>query len=873
MMKSLAQDTTVRHERHGVGRVVADLGDTVVVRFEQGLEQLERESLKLLGGIEEGLSSLRTDDTQEGLLKAQALAIRSVNDQWGVFSRSKVQLLPHQLWVCRQVTAHWPARWLVADDVGLGKTIEAGLVLAPLMASGRVRRVLVLSPARLVEQWRDRMKSMFDIRLTPYAAESDRGKTSFWETSDQVVASFHTLRAERVRDRLLQSEPWDLVVVDEAHHFQAKERESTLTFALLEELQKAELITSLVLFTGTPHRGKDHGFLALMELVRPDLFSTKKSLEDQLPLLRQAMIRNNKAHVTDLHGKKLFHKAETFPRQFSYSNEEQAFYDTMSAFIADGRAYAQNLGGRAETTRMLVLISLQKLAASSVAAIAAALNTRHKTLQLERREARKGMNNLSALQDEDLDGDTRAEAEEAAAKFAESLLSEEIDRVDELIALAGMVEEETKIACIVALIDKELSSEEPVLLFTEYKATQGLMFRALEARFGRGCVGFINGDDKLIISPTPEERVEIANRNATADAFNAGRLRFLISTEAGGEGIDLQERCATLVHVDMPWNPMRLHQRVGRINRYGQTRPVKVYLFRNPDTVEAKIWGLLEGKLGRIQGALSAAMDDPEDIAELVIGMAGQRMFDATFGDAADAPSERLDDWFDAKTAHFGGKDAVATAKNLFGAVQRFDFQKVSGILPDLDLPDLEPFFRNSMARHGRRVIASENGLSVVTPQEWRGGVSVRRRYDDLVFDRRSQRDASAVLGIGHALIDRALVEAGKVEARIVRCAGVHFPILVVQIEDQVTGRGATIHRIVAALARDGESTVHLPDWELLKRLNKLRPVEGGAVSLQEANDIEALWDDRDRVLDLCAFEFAKPHILRVVAFIPATVN
>ena len=94
-----------------------------------------------------------------------------------------------------------------------------------------------------------------------------------------------------------------------------------------------------------------------------------------------------------------------------------------------------------------------------------------------------------------------------------------------------------------------------------------------------------------------------------------------------------------------------------------------------------------------------------------------------------------------------------------------------------------------------------------------------------------------------------------------------------VQIEDQVTGRGATIHRIVAALARDGESTVHLPDWELLKRLNKLRPVEGGAVSLQEANDIEALWDDRDRVLDLCAFEFAKPHILRVVAFIPATVN
>jgi hypothetical protein len=169
------------------------------------------------------------DDSRAVLCRAQALAIASVNDQWGVFSRSRVQLLPHQLWVCRQVTRAWPIRWLVADDVGLGKTIEAGLILEPLIASGRVRRVLVLAPARLVPQWRARMKTMFDIRLQEFTADSDRGRISFWETAHQVVASFHTLRMEKPRKRLLQAEPWDLVIMDEAHHFQAQERAATLT--------------------------------------------------------------------------------------------------------------------------------------------------------------------------------------------------------------------------------------------------------------------------------------------------------------------------------------------------------------------------------------------------------------------------------------------------------------------------------------------------------------------------------------------------------------------------------------------------------------------------------------------------------------------
>ena len=138
------------------------------------------------------------------------------------------------------------------------------------------------------------------------------------------------------------------------------------------------------------------------------------------------------------------------------------------------------------------------------------------------------------------------------------------------------------------------------------------------------------------------ETVLSLSRDVAADDFNAGRTRFLISTEAGGEGNALQERCAVLVHIDMPWNPMRLHQRVGRLNRYGQKRAVSVFLLRNPQTVEARIWSLLQEKLSRIQETLSASMDDPEDISQLVIGMAGSQFFDDLYSQGATRRSNGL---------------------------------------------------------------------------------------------------------------------------------------------------------------------------------------------------------------------------------------
>ncbi|MCW2283151.1 superfamily II DNA or RNA helicase [Rhodoblastus acidophilus] len=869
-MTKFTADQCVRHPQHGEGRVVADLGATVVVRFGMAIEQVEAAELSRVRSLMDALANGRFDEALATLTRAQALAIRSVNDQWGVFSRSRVQLLPHQLWVCRQVTRTWPTRWLVADDVGLGKTIEAGLIVEPLLSSGRVRRLLVLTPARLVGQWRARLKTMFDIRLQEYAADLDRGRINFWETSQQVVASFHTLRMKSAKERLLTAEPWDLIIVDEAHHFQAQERATTLTFSLLQALEDAGKVRSLVLFTGTPHRGKDYGFMALMKLVRPDLFDPEREIGAQLPDLHKAMIRNNKALVTDLQGNKLFRPVATETVDYGYSTAEAAFYETMSNFIIDGRAYALSLTGRQQTARMLLLIALQKLAASSIAAIGAAL---------ERRRAMLARRLSDVTPPDEIEPETLDEAAEAEEsrpdQIALMLMKDEIERLGEILELARKVVQETKVARLVDLIETRLSAAEPVLLFTEYKATQSLVFSSIEKRFGPGCVGFINGDEKLIVAgEAKQDRILQCPRDKAAADFNAGRTRFLISTEAGGEGIDLQERCATLVHVDLPWNPMRLHQRVGRLNRYGQKRAVQVFLLRNPETVEARIWALLQEKLTRIQAALSASMEEAEDISQLVIGMTSSGFFDELFAEGLRRPSDRLSDWFNAKTAQFGGTDAVEAVRALVGNVARYDFQSASAEIPKLDLPALEPFFRQAMLLANRRVTRSETGLSVATPESWRGSPDLKKRYDGLVLERALPSDQAMVklLGIGHPLMDRALAESSEREALFARVKGLAGPLLIALSEDEITGTGATVHRVVLGLGGSPESGVFcLRDWELLSNLNELQTSSEAAsgASLDEVASIRYLVDNLFTTASKLALPFRRPRFTPMMAMLP----
>ena len=142
-LSELAEDSQVRHPGHGNGTVLADLGETVVVRFEAGIEECAKSDLEKLSSVWEAISETQWDVPLEVINRIQGEAIKSINEQWGVFARSRIELLPHQLWVCRRVNSQWPTRWLVADDVGLGKTIEAGIILTPLLAGGSVAETTV----------------------------------------------------------------------------------------------------------------------------------------------------------------------------------------------------------------------------------------------------------------------------------------------------------------------------------------------------------------------------------------------------------------------------------------------------------------------------------------------------------------------------------------------------------------------------------------------------------------------------------------------------------------------------------------------------------------------------------------------------------
>ncbi|MCE5200785.1 MAG: DEAD/DEAH box helicase [Armatimonadota bacterium] len=846
---TLSPGDKVQHSRYGSGTVVQDNGPTVIVRFIHGIEECEKQELRLLEGPLSKALSQSWDVPLEVINKIQADCITSVNDTWGVFSVSRIELLPHQLWVCRKVNSIWPTRWLVADDVGLGKTIEAGMILWPLLAKGVVNRLLILCPASLVEQWQYRMRTMFDIRMAMYGSEQDGPRSGFWQTHDRVVASIHTLRMDQNGrlQRMLEAEPWDLVIVDEAHHLNNDEHAGpTLSYKLIRQLQDRKLIRSMLFFTGTPHRGKNYGFFSLLQLLKPDWFDPRKPPLEQMRYLPDVMIRNNKSGVTDLTGKKLFQKPLVTSHTYSYNPEEARFYELLTEFIATGRAYASGLESTEGRAVVLVLIAMQKLASSSVAAVRRALRGRRERLTAGKHRLALLKDQMAMLSDPDADGDVVATLEEQIASLSSGLrlMENEAPFLDELIAAADKIHNETKIKSIVEII-RERCEGQQVLFFTEYKATQSLLMTALLKEYGSGCVTFINGDERAeeVIFPDGTIRSVVTSREEAASLFNAGRVKFLISTEAGGEGIDLQEQCHTLIHVDLPWNPMRLHQRVGRLNRYGQKHRVEVMSFRNPDTVESLIWEKLNEKLERISRALGLVMEEPEDLLQLVLGMTSPSLFNEVFSEAANVKRDSLSEWFDDKTATFGGDDVVRAVKEITGNVSKYDYQNVSPLLPRVDLPDLRPFLEMSLALNGRRLRDESGELSFLTPDEWRkNDPLVPSEYRGFSVDRqnRSKQLRSEILGIGHRALNAALNQASsrQVSATTIPAELLPLPVVVFRIQDRVTTGHKSCRAIVAAVECESESSYRLLlDWELLLKLNAL---PRGRQSLASAPSISA---------------------------------
>ncbi|MDE3275089.1 MAG: SNF2-related protein [Verrucomicrobiota bacterium] len=845
------KDSNVRHKKHGIGVVLADLGDSVLVRFETEIQSCLPSDLEQVAGVRELIKSGQHDSLARLLVRLQALCIKSVNDQWGVFARSKIDLLPHQLWVCRQARMKDPCRLMIADDVGLGKTIEAGLILSSMFAANRLRRLLILVPASLVEQWQARMKDMFDIRAQVYSSEVDTPKNRFWEVSDCVVASLDTLKMDNPgrKERFFSAEPWDLVVVDEAHHLNNEKKiGATQGYALIESMEEQEKFRDLLFFTGTPHKGKNYSFLSLMKLLAPKEFNPDGVMELQLGRLKNYMIRNNKYNVTDLQGNKLFQVPIVKSMTYSYTPEESEFYGKLTEFIENGMAYAGSLNRETGSIVMFVLITMQKLASSSVAAISNALRRRIQRFadaKIERARLELQLKELDEMEDE-FELDRKARLEERLFELSSFVQIGENEQgaLKKLLSLAERITEETKLKTIMATIEADYPSE-PIVFFTEYKATQSAIMSVLMAKYGPDCVTFINGDERLdgVTMPNGSKNNLCVSRFDAKEAFNEGKFRFIVSTEAAGEGIDLQENCHVLFHVDLPWNPMRLHQRVGRLNRYGQKRRVEVRSFRNPDTVESRIWDKLNDKLEKINLAFGAVMEQKEDMFLLVLGMASQKDIQGLFANAPkNADDETLSKWFDAKAGTIGGKDVVKTVQRVFGSAARFDYHQVSQTLPRVDLQDLVPFWKNLLAVKERRLSVDGDLLTFNTPDDWKG-FGILRKYEAMQFTRKP-KDKNKILGSGHRIFDMGVADAIAFRDAIAVAGGIECDYLVYSVCDKVTdgAREKGVRTYACEISHAGSIRV-LADWEFLVVLNKLKPSD---------SECKSAWSFDDEVFSRC---------------------
>lgn len=530
------------------------------------------------------------DRAEHFRLRSLAYALESWNENTGSLSRFDIDPLPHQIHLVHHILASGNLNWLIADDVGLGKTIEVGLLLSALRQRKKLGRVLLVTPAGLTKQWQDELHYKFGMDDFMIYGENFRvDEPHHWKMYDRVIGSMDRLKDEAHLGRLLSAPPWDMVVFDEAHRLSRRQYgmklESSERFRLAAALRSRS--ENIVLLSATPHQGKQDKFQALLEILRPEWKREIRQLDLNPEILQHMVIRNHKADVTDSDGNFIFKSKITKAIKVDVGQEAREFDRSLQEYLRRGYSAGSALG-RAGIAIGFVMTIYRKLAASSAAAIHTALSKRLARLREETRiasEEARGV--LPESIDERFVGETEELVESSAKEFfdgEEALLAELVDRAASLKA-----RDEKLQAFLEKLIPIVIGSGlgEKLLVFTEYRTTQDHLAAALRRAFGEDSVALIHGS------------MGHAERRAAIERFEDTGL-FLISTEAGGEGINLQRRCHIMVNYDLPWNPMRLVQRIGRLYRYGQERNVVVFNINAPQTVDEQIIELMYERIGQV---------------------------------------------------------------------------------------------------------------------------------------------------------------------------------------------------------------------------------------------------------------------------------
>ena len=507
---------------------------------------------------------------------------------------SKVIPLPHQINVLNRVLESKDSiRFLLSDEVGLGKTIEAGLILKELKIRGAVSRILILVPRGLMIQWVQEMKNKFDENFKIIEPqEFSKFDGNIWETFDQIIVSIDSVKPVDIRkgwskEKIEQynqnrfynliSARWDLVIIDESHKLSGTTRYVS-RFKLGKGI--SENTPNLLLLSATPHQGNREQFCRLMSLLDENAFPTPDLITKDK--IQPFVVRTEKRAVINDEGDLLFTKRTTTLESVEWSEKhsrQKNLYEHVTDYVLNGYNQAK------EENRQymgFLMILMQRLVSSSTYAITSALERRLSVLNEEEEQKKSDQ-----IEDDWDEKDGQTQLDEIFNKLLHPLINER-ETVQDLLSLAkkcGLEGPDAKAEFLHGLLLKTQKKEnEPstkFLIFTEFTATQKMLEEFLTR----------NGYETVILNGS----MSMYDREEVQEKFSRD-AQIMISTEAGGEGLNLQF-CHNVINYDLPWNPMRIEQRIGRVDRIGQKFPVSATNLSLKDTVETRVRQILEEKL------------------------------------------------------------------------------------------------------------------------------------------------------------------------------------------------------------------------------------------------------------------------------------
>ncbi len=537
--------------------------------------------------------------------------------------------LPHQILVLEKVMQSNQNRFLLADEVGMGKTIETGLILKELKIRGDIKRILCIVPKSAMLQWQSELKEHFNEVFHLYDSEmiTSMARTfaninadeqyNFWTQHNQIIVSTDALKPlekrqgwsnERVdeynkyRIQAVLEADFDLVIMDEAHKMGGAT--STVSrYILAQELCNS--VPNVLLLTATPHRGKSDHFRRILQLLDPDAFAGE-GLPD-IEQLEPYVIRTERRFAVDYEGKKLFNERRT--RRFDVvldinkHQKQMALYDAVTDYVRRGFNTAKRAGNPAKG---LIMILFQRLVSSSTAAILSAMQGRLERLRLGEESC---LDDFALEVDHEFDENEEVDFEDMVQRNTPGLANEEellsglIEQARDCLATETDAKADALLKKIEELKQVQPNQDLKILVFTEFRTTQRMLVDYFK---GKGyIVSFIHGGQDL------DER-----KRALTHFKNEAQI--LIATDAAGESLNMQF-CHIVFNYDLPWNPMMIEQRIGRVDRIGQKYPVQAHNMLTNNSVDLRVYEVIEEKLNNILEQLG--IDKTSDVLDSTIDM------------------------------------------------------------------------------------------------------------------------------------------------------------------------------------------------------------------------------------------------------------